>query len=167
MILFSLSGAAMANQCPSLWAKAEEALKTATLDDAGKAKVTELVVKGKARTRRRRPRGGCPRAVRLTGSRSRPEFEPHSIGFQKCPACPGIFVVVGAGHFVPGFPRFDSSARGAPLCLLSQSKGGISPAPFDKLRGRRARRLFAISCAIVPRSVTRFARATSPPPLWG
>ena len=48
MILFSLSGAAMANQCPSLWAKAEEALKTATLDDAGKAKVTELVAKGKA-----------------------------------------------------------------------------------------------------------------------
>ena len=48
MIFFSLSGAAMANQCPSLWAKAEEALKTASLDDAGKAKVTELVVKGKA-----------------------------------------------------------------------------------------------------------------------
>ena len=47
MIILSLSGAAMANQCPSLWAKAEEALKTATLDDAGKAKVTELVAKGK------------------------------------------------------------------------------------------------------------------------
>jgi hypothetical protein len=48
MIFFALSGAALANQCPSLWAKAEEAMKTATLDDAGKAKVTELVVKGKA-----------------------------------------------------------------------------------------------------------------------
>jgi hypothetical protein len=48
MIFFALSGAALANQCPSLWAKAEEAMKTATLDDAGKAKVTELIVKGKA-----------------------------------------------------------------------------------------------------------------------
>ena len=48
MIFLALSGAAMANQCPSLWAKAEEALKTAALDDAGKAKVTELVTKGKA-----------------------------------------------------------------------------------------------------------------------
>ena len=47
MILFSLSGAAIAGQCPSLWAKAEEALKTAALDDAGKAQVTELVAKGK------------------------------------------------------------------------------------------------------------------------
>jgi hypothetical protein len=47
VIFLALSGSAMANQCPSLWAKAEEALKTATLDDAGKAKVTELVVKGK------------------------------------------------------------------------------------------------------------------------
>ena len=46
MILFSLSGAALASQCPGLWAKAEEALKTATIDDAGKAKVTELVAKG-------------------------------------------------------------------------------------------------------------------------
>jgi hypothetical protein len=47
MIFFALSGAALANQCPSLWAKAEEALKTATLDDAAKAKVVELVAKGK------------------------------------------------------------------------------------------------------------------------
>ena len=47
VIFLALSGAAMANQCPSLWAKAEEALKTATLDDAGKAKVVELVAKGK------------------------------------------------------------------------------------------------------------------------
>jgi hypothetical protein len=48
IMLLALSGAAMANQCPSLWAKAEEALKTATLDDVGKAKVIELVLKGKA-----------------------------------------------------------------------------------------------------------------------
>ena len=48
MLLFALSGAAMANQGPSLWAKAEEALTTATLDEAGKAKVVELVAKGKA-----------------------------------------------------------------------------------------------------------------------
>jgi hypothetical protein len=48
VILLSLSGVAMANQCPSLWAKAEEALKTTSLDDAGKAKVTKLVAKGKA-----------------------------------------------------------------------------------------------------------------------
>ena len=47
VIFLALSGAAMANQCPTLWAKAEEALKTATLDDAGKAKVVELVAKGK------------------------------------------------------------------------------------------------------------------------
>jgi hypothetical protein len=48
VIFLALSGAAMANQCPTLWAKAEEAMKTATLDDAGKTKVTELIVKGKA-----------------------------------------------------------------------------------------------------------------------
>ena len=47
-VLFALGGAASANQCPSLWAKAEEAMKTATLDDATKAKVTELIDKGKA-----------------------------------------------------------------------------------------------------------------------
>jgi hypothetical protein len=47
VIFLALSGAAMANQCPTLWAKAEEALKTASLDDAAKAKVTELVAKGK------------------------------------------------------------------------------------------------------------------------
>ena len=47
-VLFSLAGAASAGQCPSLWAKAEEAMKTATLDDATKAKVTEMIEKGKA-----------------------------------------------------------------------------------------------------------------------
>ena len=49
VIFLALSGVALANQCPSLWAKAEEALKTATLDEAGKAKVVELVAKGKAK----------------------------------------------------------------------------------------------------------------------
>jgi hypothetical protein len=47
-VLFSVAGAAHAGQCPSLWAKAEEAMTTATLDDATKAKVTELITKGKA-----------------------------------------------------------------------------------------------------------------------
>ena len=47
-VLFALAGAASAGQCPSLWAKAEEAMKTATLDDATKAKVTEMIEKGKA-----------------------------------------------------------------------------------------------------------------------
>lgn len=47
-VLFALAGTANAGQCPSLWAKAEEAMKTATLDDATKAKVEELVAKGKA-----------------------------------------------------------------------------------------------------------------------
>jgi hypothetical protein len=47
-VLFSLAGPAMAGQCPGLWAKAEEAMKTATLDDATKTKVTEMIAKGKA-----------------------------------------------------------------------------------------------------------------------
>ncbi|MGB8819144.1 MAG: hypothetical protein WCC66_14610 [Rhizobiaceae bacterium] len=47
-VLFALAGPAMANQCPGLWAKAEEAMKTTTLDDAGKAKVTGLIAQGKA-----------------------------------------------------------------------------------------------------------------------
>jgi hypothetical protein len=47
-ILAALAGPAFANQCPTLAAKAEEALKTSTLDDAGKAKVTELIATGKA-----------------------------------------------------------------------------------------------------------------------
>ena len=45
-ILATLAGPAFANQCPTLAAKAEEALKTSTLDDAGKAKVTELIATG-------------------------------------------------------------------------------------------------------------------------
>jgi hypothetical protein len=47
-ILAALAGPAFANQCPTLAAKAEEALKTAALDDATKAKVTELIATGKA-----------------------------------------------------------------------------------------------------------------------
>ena len=47
-ILVALGGPVLANQCPTLAAKAEEALKTSTLDDAGKAKVTELIATGKA-----------------------------------------------------------------------------------------------------------------------
>lgn len=43
-----LAGPAFANQCPMLIQKAEEALKTATLDDATKTKVTEFIAKGKA-----------------------------------------------------------------------------------------------------------------------
>ena len=47
-ILAALAGPAFANQCPALAAKAEEALKTTTVDDATKAKVTELIATGKA-----------------------------------------------------------------------------------------------------------------------
>lgn len=39
---------AMANQCPTLMKKFEEALATSTVDDATKAKATELYDKGKA-----------------------------------------------------------------------------------------------------------------------
>ncbi len=45
-ILVALAGPAFAHQCPSLAAKAEEALKTTTVDDATKAKVTELIATG-------------------------------------------------------------------------------------------------------------------------
>ena len=47
-ILVALAGPVLASQCPTLAAKAEEALKTSTLDDAGKAKVTELIATGMA-----------------------------------------------------------------------------------------------------------------------
>jgi hypothetical protein len=47
-IVAALAGPALAGSCPTLAAKAEEALKTATLDDATKAKVTELIATGKA-----------------------------------------------------------------------------------------------------------------------
>lgn len=39
---------AFASSCPTLMAKIDEAMKTASLDDATKAKVTELYDKGKA-----------------------------------------------------------------------------------------------------------------------
>ena len=47
-ILVALAGPVLANQCPSLAVKAEEAMKTATLDDATMAKVTELIATGKS-----------------------------------------------------------------------------------------------------------------------
>lgn len=43
-----LSGAAFAGQCPALLAKIDEAMATTTVDEATKAKVTELAAKGKA-----------------------------------------------------------------------------------------------------------------------
>lgn len=44
----ALSAPAFASQCPALMAQIDEAMKTATVDDATKAKVTELYNKGKA-----------------------------------------------------------------------------------------------------------------------
>lgn len=48
VLSLGLAGPALANQCPTLIKKAEAALHTASLDDATKAKVTELIAKGKA-----------------------------------------------------------------------------------------------------------------------
>jgi hypothetical protein len=48
LIAAGLASPAFAGQCPTLAAKAEEALKTASLDDATKAKVTEAIAKGKS-----------------------------------------------------------------------------------------------------------------------
>jgi hypothetical protein len=45
--LAMLSMPALSGQCPALKAKIDEAIKTATLDDATKAKVMELYAKGK------------------------------------------------------------------------------------------------------------------------
>jgi hypothetical protein len=47
-LAIGLSSPAFAGQCPALMGKIDEAMKTATLDDAGKAKVMELYNKGKA-----------------------------------------------------------------------------------------------------------------------
>ncbi|MGE0241327.1 MAG: hypothetical protein AB7F09_23180 [Parvibaculaceae bacterium] len=44
----ALATPALANQCPTLINKIDEAMKTAQLDDAKKAQVTELRDKGKA-----------------------------------------------------------------------------------------------------------------------
>ncbi|MFN0190924.1 MAG: hypothetical protein ACKVP5_02955 [Aestuariivirga sp.] len=46
-VALGMSGPAFAGQCPALMAKIDEAMKTATLDDANKAKVMELYTKGK------------------------------------------------------------------------------------------------------------------------
>lgn len=42
-----LAGPALAHQCPSLMGKIDGAMKTASLDDATKAKIMELYTKGK------------------------------------------------------------------------------------------------------------------------
>ena len=47
-LIAGLSAPAFAGQCPALMTKIEEAMKTATLDDASKTKVTELLAGGKA-----------------------------------------------------------------------------------------------------------------------
>ena len=47
-VLGLLAGPALAHQCPSLMTKIDEAMKTTTVDEATKAKVTELYNKGKA-----------------------------------------------------------------------------------------------------------------------
>ena len=44
----ALATPAFANQCPTLMNKVDEAMKTAQLDDAQKAKVMDLYNKGKA-----------------------------------------------------------------------------------------------------------------------
>ena len=46
--LAAMTGPALATQCPGLMAKIDEAMKTATVDDATKAKVEELYATGKA-----------------------------------------------------------------------------------------------------------------------
>jgi hypothetical protein len=46
--LLALSSPALANQCPTLMNKIDEALKTAQVDDATKQQVTDLYNKGKA-----------------------------------------------------------------------------------------------------------------------
>jgi hypothetical protein len=43
----ALAGPALAHQCPSLMGKIDEAMKTASLDDATKGKIMELYAKGK------------------------------------------------------------------------------------------------------------------------
>ena len=64
-ILAALAGPAFAGSCPTLAAKAEEALKTATLDDATKAKVTELITTGKASHEAATTRNQRPNLARL------------------------------------------------------------------------------------------------------
>jgi hypothetical protein len=47
-LMLAVTGPAFANSCTTLAAKIDEAMKTATLDDTAKAKVTELRTKGMA-----------------------------------------------------------------------------------------------------------------------
>ena len=47
-LTLGLAGPAFANQCPTLMAKIDEAMKTATVDDATKAQIMDLYNKGKA-----------------------------------------------------------------------------------------------------------------------
>lgn len=47
-LTLGLAGPALANDCPNLMGKIDEAMKTATVDDATKAKIAELYAKGKA-----------------------------------------------------------------------------------------------------------------------
>lgn len=48
VLTLSFATPAFANQCPAIMAQIEEAMKTATVDEATKAKVQELYDKGKA-----------------------------------------------------------------------------------------------------------------------
>ena len=43
----AFAGPALAHQCPALMGKIDEAMKTASLDDATKGKIMELYAKGK------------------------------------------------------------------------------------------------------------------------
>jgi hypothetical protein len=43
-----LASPALAGECPNLMAKIDEAMKTATVDDATKLKIAELATRGKA-----------------------------------------------------------------------------------------------------------------------
>ena len=43
-----LAGPALANDCPNITAKIEDAMKTATVDEATKVKIAELLAKGQA-----------------------------------------------------------------------------------------------------------------------
>ncbi len=47
-ITAALAGPALASQCPGLMMKIDDAMKTATVDDATKAQIKDLYAKGKA-----------------------------------------------------------------------------------------------------------------------
>jgi hypothetical protein len=48
VMAFGLSTPVFAGSCPGVMAKIDEAMKTATVDEATKTKITELYAKGKA-----------------------------------------------------------------------------------------------------------------------